>query len=600
MVARAAGAPRPRRRGPGGDRLVGVGGDGRGHQTSRIIGSTKGLRWKRWFTSWRTAVRTRALVASRSHGIVRPPLGERGQHGRAQLLDEGLALLDVEHAARGDLGPGHHRALGVHGQRDGNHAVLGQDLAVAQHHGADVADPLAVDQDAPGRKPLEPPSRARADLDAGAVLDEKDPFRRDPHALGQPRVPEQVAILAVHRHEVSRPGEAQHQLEILLAGVTGDVDEGVVLVEDLGAATVERVDHAADGALVAGDDTGRDDDQVARGDLHVLVLAGRHQGQRGVRLALAAGGEDHLLVRRQLDHRLQRLHQARRHAQVAEIGGDRDVLFHRASEQRHPATEALGQREHLLDAVDVRGERRQDDPARRAGEALGQRRAHVDLRARVAGAVHVRRVRAEQGHTPLAQLGEAPVVGGLAVERARVELEIAGEDHGADGRVDRQTDAVDDRVRDPDRLDPERPHVERLARPHRPEVGALQQPVLAQLLGHQRQGHRGAVDGNVQGAQKVGHRTDVVFVAVRQEHGAKALTLVQGVGEVRDHVVDAEQLVVREHEPAVDRHQVVAGLEEHHVEPDLPEPAERNQADDGLSGGGCGLHANSFRMPATS
>ena len=72
VVARAARAARPRRRGPGGDRLVDVGGDGRGHQTSRIIGSTKGLRWKRWLTNWRTAVRTRAPIASRSHGSSGP------------------------------------------------------------------------------------------------------------------------------------------------------------------------------------------------------------------------------------------------------------------------------------------------------------------------------------------------------------------------------------------------------------------------------------------------------------------------------------------------------------------------------------------------
>src|SRR5262249_8441302 len=60
-----AGRRRPRRR----RGLVGLDGDGlRGHQTSRIIGSTTGLRWKRWLTNWRTAVRTRAPSASRSCG----------------------------------------------------------------------------------------------------------------------------------------------------------------------------------------------------------------------------------------------------------------------------------------------------------------------------------------------------------------------------------------------------------------------------------------------------------------------------------------------------------------------------------------------------
>ena len=43
-------------------------GQSRRHQTSRMMGSTIGLRCTRWLTSWRTAVRTRAPIASRSHG----------------------------------------------------------------------------------------------------------------------------------------------------------------------------------------------------------------------------------------------------------------------------------------------------------------------------------------------------------------------------------------------------------------------------------------------------------------------------------------------------------------------------------------------------
>ena len=52
----------------GRDGLVGVDGDDRGHQTSKIMGSTTGLRWNRWVTNCRTASRTRAPIASRSDG----------------------------------------------------------------------------------------------------------------------------------------------------------------------------------------------------------------------------------------------------------------------------------------------------------------------------------------------------------------------------------------------------------------------------------------------------------------------------------------------------------------------------------------------------
>jgi hypothetical protein len=108
--------------------------------------------------------------------------------------------------------------------------------------------------------------------------------------------------------------------------------------------------------------------------------------------------------------------------------------------------------------------------------------------------------------------------------------------------------------------------------------------VLAQALGDQRQGERGAVDGHRNLAEQIRQGADVVLVAVRQDDGAEGLAPGKRVGEIRDHVVDARQLVVREHEPAVDREQVLAGLDQHHVEADLAETSERDQSDDGLHG----------------
>src|SRR6267378_7489845 len=117
-----------------------------------------------------------------------------------------------------------------------------------------------------------------------------------------------------------------------------------------------------------------------------------------------------------------------------------------------------------------------------AREPLTERLAHVRLRARVTRAVHVRRVRAEDEDLLVAELGEAPVIGRLAVERARIKLEVAGVDDRADRCLDGEPDPVHDRVRHADRLDAEGAQVEAGARPHGPEVGGLEEPVLAQPL----------------------------------------------------------------------------------------------------------------------
>ena len=108
--------------------------------------------------------------------------------------------------------------------------------------------------------------------------------------------------------------------------------------------------------------------------------------------------------------------------------------------------------------------------------------------------------------------------------------------------------------------------------------------MLAEPLGDQRERQRRAEDGHARLPEQVGQRADMVLVAVGQEDGAEAVPLGERVGEVGDHAVDAGQFVgVGEHEPAVDRDEIVAGLDEHHVEADLAEPAQGDQPDGRLA-----------------
>ena len=119
--------------------------------------------------------------------------------------------------------------------------------------------------------------------------------------------------------------------------------------------------------------------------------------------------------------------------------------------------------------------------------------------------------------------------------------------------------------------------------------------MLAQLFREEPEREGRAVDGHPGLAQEVGQRADVIFVAVGQEHRAKPVALGDRVREIGDDVVDARHLVgVGKHEAAIDGDQLVGELDQHHVEPDLAEPAKRNQPDGGLDHGMLGIHRNSF------
>ena len=139
-------------------------------------------------------------------------------------------------------------------------------------------------------------------------------------------------------------------------------------------------------------------------------------------------------------------------------------------------------------------------------------------------------------------------------------------------------------MRDANGLDHESPHSDLVARPIGPEIRARQRAQLGQPVAGDGQGERGAVHGHVELPQEIGEGADVVLVPVRQDHGAKAVTLLAEIRPVRDDVVDPGHLVVGKEQAAVHGDDVVARLHEHHVEPDLAQPAQRNQADGRLGG----------------
>ena len=107
------------------------------------------------------------------------------------------------------------------------------------------------------------------------------------------------------------------------------------------------------------------------------------------------------------------------------------------------------------DAVDGRREAGEEELLLGLREDLVEARADGALGGRVAGAVDVGGVLQQAEDALLAEFGEGVEVEGVAVGRGEVDLEVAGVDDDADGRVDGEGDAVDQRVRDADGQDGE-------------------------------------------------------------------------------------------------------------------------------------------------
>ena len=398
------------------------------------------------------------------------------------------------------------------------------------------------------------------------------------------RVLDQVPVFAVDRDEEARPHQVEHQLQLLLAGVTGDVHLGDLLVNDLRTAPVEVVDQIGDGLLVAGNETGRENHRVAPFQLDLLVVVHGDPRERRHRLPLGTGGDHADLLLRQPGELLQLEQQLVGDAQIAELPGNPDVGEHGAPVQEHLAAAAGGCLNHLLHPVDVAGEGRDDDPPRAFGKDIVKGVPHELFREGVPLPFNIGGVGHERQHPLLAVAGEGDQVGQLAVHRGLVEFEIAGMDHHPLGGADRQPAAVDDGVGDPKELHLEDAGRHLIPRLHHPQVRALVQVVLFELFPDKTEGERRAVDGGSEVREHEGEGADMVLVAVGEEDPAHPVGPFEQVGDVGDDQVDAEHVRLGEHEAAIDDDDVLAVLENGHVQADLPQPAKGDDLQAGMFG----------------
>ena len=184
--------------------------------------------------------------------------------------------------------------------------------------------------------------------------------------------------------------------------------------------------------------------------------------ERRHRLALAPGAEDEQALGRKLRGLVRVDDRVLRERDVAEVARDVDVLAHRAADDDDLASALHGDVGGLLHAVDVRGERGDEDLPAPQREDRAERLADEPLRAGVARALGVRRVAEEEVDAAVADLRELADVGLQPVDGRVVELPVAGVHDASRRRLDHERGRVGDRVRHADELDPERAELERL------------------------------------------------------------------------------------------------------------------------------------------
>src|SRR5918999_3100794 len=213
-----------------------------------------------------------------------------------------------------------------------------------------------------------------------------------------------------------------------------------------GARAVELVDDPVYSWFVAGDGAGGENDNVVALDPDLTVLAGRDQREGRERLPLGAGADHHSLLGSKAFQLLDRDEDLVGYLQVAELAADLGVGNHRAAHERDPAAVLLGRGADLLDAMEIGSEAGNEDAARCPREHLLKPLPHHRFGLRPAPAEGVRGVRQHEVDPVAAGAAETLDVCLAPVDRSVVELEVAGVEDPAAGRIDDHRDRVRNRV----------------------------------------------------------------------------------------------------------------------------------------------------------
>ena len=187
-----------------------------------------------------------AVLDARPVALLDAIIAREHVHGHAARAGDQLLVFAHIHKAAGDQlrAGGHLARLLAHADDHDDQAVLGQVLAVAQHDVAHVAHAQAVDHDRAGLNRAGDVRLVLRELQHLAQLQDDRIVCGHAHLHRDFGMALQHSVLAVHRNEVLRPHQRLHELELLLAGMAGDVHIRDAVVNHVRADAVELVDDA--------------------------------------------------------------------------------------------------------------------------------------------------------------------------------------------------------------------------------------------------------------------------------------------------------------------------------------------------------------------
>ena len=241
----------------------------------------------------------------------------------------------------------------------------------------------------------------------------------------------------MNRHADPGPHPFVHALQFVAARMAGHMHQSVAVLDDPHALVDQAVLDFEDCLLVARNGARGKHHRVARRQRDRLHFVAGELGECRTLFTLAAGADDHQVLAR--DETVILLGDEFRQAvHVAELVRNADDAFQRAPKYQNLPSAITGGFRDRANAPDIGGEGGDGDAALGLLDHLAQAFAHLLLGRRISVAHGVGGIADKRQHALVAKRAETRLVGHRADFRRRIDLPVAGMDHGAGGRGDRQ------------------------------------------------------------------------------------------------------------------------------------------------------------------
>ena len=141
-----------------------------------------------------------------------------------------------------------------------------------------------------------------------------------------------------------------------------------------------------------------------------------------------------------------------------------------------------------------------------------------------------------------------------AVRRKFIDLEVARMHDFSHWRIHRKGVSLRDGMAHRNEMETQAAERQLVFGGHGNEFGPVEKAAFTELVLHERQRHGGAVDFQaLDKRNQPRNRSDVVFVPVRKHHAEQPPALSQDGLQRRNDHIHAKLLVIRKHDPAVDK-----------------------------------------------